>query len=82
MCPTVHGKLVLTVDEFRPIVRYSRAERSYAAGSFTFRRVTVLNLLVSHTDGSAGLGTLFCGLAPSMDGLILARAIAGMGGGG
>ncbi|KAI9001206.1 vacuolar amino acid permease [Trametes punicea] len=29
-----------------------------------------------------GSGTLFCGLAPSMDALIVARAIAGMGGGG
>ncbi|KAI0370270.1 vacuolar amino acid permease [Pilatotrama ljubarskyi] len=29
-----------------------------------------------------GLGTLFCGLAPSMDALIAARALAGMGGGG
>jgi len=30
----------------------------------------------------AGVGTFLCGLAPSMDGLIVARAIAGMGGGG
>ncbi|KAI0637813.1 vacuolar amino acid permease [Trametes polyzona] len=29
-----------------------------------------------------GWGTLFCGLAPSMDALIAARAVAGMGGGG
>ncbi|KAG8780807.1 hypothetical protein FRC12_022585 [Ceratobasidium sp. 428] len=29
-----------------------------------------------------GTGTVFCGLAPSMELLILARAIAGMGGGG
>ncbi|EPT03548.1 hypothetical protein FOMPIDRAFT_1158252 [Fomitopsis schrenkii] len=29
-----------------------------------------------------GVGTFLCGLAPSMDGLIIARAIAGMGGGG
>ncbi|PSR73635.1 hypothetical protein PHLCEN_2v10554 [Hermanssonia centrifuga] len=29
-----------------------------------------------------GVGTLLCGLAPSMDSLIAARAIAGMGGGG
>ncbi|KAL1946941.1 hypothetical protein VTO73DRAFT_15045 [Trametes versicolor] len=29
-----------------------------------------------------GSGTLFCGLAPSMDALIVARAVAGMGGGG
>ncbi|KAI0346735.1 MFS general substrate transporter [Trametopsis cervina] len=29
-----------------------------------------------------GVGTLLCGLAPSMDALIIARAIAGMGGGG
>ncbi|KAI0092776.1 MFS general substrate transporter [Irpex rosettiformis] len=29
-----------------------------------------------------GSGTLLCGLAPSMDALIIARAIAGMGGGG
>ncbi|KAH9853757.1 MFS general substrate transporter [Lenzites betulinus] len=29
-----------------------------------------------------GSGTLFCGLAPSMDALIAARAVAGMGGGG
>ncbi len=29
-----------------------------------------------------GIGTLLCGLAPSMDSLIAARAIAGMGGGG
>ncbi|KAH9938404.1 vacuolar amino acid permease [Fomitopsis serialis] len=29
-----------------------------------------------------GVGTFLCGLAPSMDGLIVARAIAGMGGGG
>lgn len=30
----------------------------------------------------SGSGTLLCGLAPSMDSLIVARAIAGMGGGG
>ncbi|OJT13552.1 Multidrug resistance protein fnx1 [Trametes pubescens] len=29
-----------------------------------------------------GSGTLYCGLAPSMDALIVARAVAGMGGGG
>ncbi|KAF7301419.1 hypothetical protein MIND_00707200 [Mycena indigotica] len=29
-----------------------------------------------------GSGTIFCGLAPSMETLILARAVAGMGGGG
>lgn len=29
-----------------------------------------------------GSGTLLCGLAPSMDALIIARAVAGMGGGG
>lgn len=31
---------------------------------------------------AVGSGTLLCGLAPSMDALIVARAIAGMGGGG
>lgn len=30
----------------------------------------------------AGTGTLLCGLAKSMEFLIFARAIAGMGGGG
>lgn len=30
----------------------------------------------------AGLGTVMCGLAPSMEVLIAARAVAGMGGGG
>jgi MFS family permease len=29
-----------------------------------------------------GAGTICCGLAPSMELLILARAVAGMGGGG
>ncbi|KAF8803697.1 vacuolar amino acid permease [Phlegmacium glaucopus] len=29
-----------------------------------------------------GSGTIFCGMAPSMDALIAARAVAGMGGGG
>lgn len=29
-----------------------------------------------------GLGTAMCGLAPSMEALIVARAVAGMGGGG
>jgi MFS family permease len=29
-----------------------------------------------------GIGTLLCGVAPSMNVLIAARAIAGMGGGG
>ena len=29
-----------------------------------------------------GTGTLLCGIAPSMNTLIVARAIAGMGGGG
>jgi len=29
-----------------------------------------------------GSGTIFCGLAPSMEALIVARAVAGMGGGG
>lgn len=29
-----------------------------------------------------GSGTIFCGFAPSMETLIIARAIAGMGGGG
>jgi MFS family permease len=29
-----------------------------------------------------GFGTLFCAFAPSMDALIAARAVAGMGGGG
>ena len=31
---------------------------------------------------TTGSGTLLCGLAPSMDALIAARALAGMGGGG
>jgi predicted MFS family arabinose efflux permease len=30
----------------------------------------------------AGIGTIGCGIAPSMETLIIARAIAGMGGGG
>ena len=29
-----------------------------------------------------GSGTILCGMAPSMDALIIARAVAGMGGGG
>lgn len=29
-----------------------------------------------------GSGTIFCGMAPSMNALIIARAVAGMGGGG
>lgn len=29
-----------------------------------------------------GSGTIFCGFAPSMEALIAARAVAGMGGGG
>lgn len=34
------------------------------------------------TQSVAGSGTIFCGLAPSMEALIVARAVAGMGGGG
>ncbi len=40
--------------------------------------ISVLPQLIRCT----GSGTLLCGLAPSMDALIAARAIAGMGGGG
>ncbi len=43
---------------------------------FLFREQCCSSLLFS------GSGTLLCGLAPSMDSLIIARAIAGMGGGG
>jgi hypothetical protein len=31
---------------------------------------------------SIGTGTICCGIAPSMEALIAARAVAGMGGGG
>ena len=34
------------------------------------------------TFHSTGSGTIFCGMAPSMNALIFARAVAGMGGGG
>lgn len=33
-------------------------------------------------DSITGSGTIFCGMAPSMNALIAARAVAGMGGGG
>lgn len=35
-----------------------------------------------HSSCGTGSGTIFCGFAPSMETLILARAVAGMGGGG
>lgn len=37
---------------------------------------------MTYNYSTAASGTLLCGLAPSMNVLIVARAIAGMGGGG
>ena len=47
-----------------------------------FGNCWVTNALELSSPRFSGSGTILCGLAPSMNALIAARAIAGMGGGG
>jgi MFS family permease len=51
---------------------------------FLFGELLVRSYLVFMTPDRmlVGSGTIFCGVAPSMETLIIARAVAGMGGGG
>ena len=63
--------------------RHYGEEGSDAIGAITFRSVTVLlDSVVCSMLVISGIGTICCGIAPSMETLITARAIAGMGGGG
>lgn len=65
-----------------PASRYSRPKGRYVVGSVLLRYYVPTGSFASANRLPTGLGTVLCGLAPSMNALIAARAIAGMGGGG
>jgi hypothetical protein len=85
---TLANRIYLSQREFlicRTTLGYPRSTRGDALGFDTVRFVEPLHVKFGDDDvqiESIGSGTISCGFAPSMEALIAARAVAGMGGGG
>ena len=72
--------LILSKDVF--LMSWDAKVPCCSAYSSLVRNPSWFMFFGNELTGSIGSGTIGCGLAPSMETLILARAVAGMGGGG